>query len=195
VPLQAVQQADGWRLGKNTWTAEPADHESDALNCIDWFDAFAFCVWDGGRLPTEAEWEYAAAGGDENRRYPWGSVFRDGLANVGGIDGYVMGVGRAGDGQSRGRFGHYDLLGNVWEWTRDVLTYYPAQDAGLIVDPVEPIYDDGYAVIRGFSFFRDPPELFSVRYRSWWPPRTPNNNIGFRCAREGPSDSRDAAMD
>ena len=51
-----------------------APHETLPLNCVDWYEAYAFCIWDGGFLPSEAEWEYAAAGGDELREYPWGST-------------------------------------------------------------------------------------------------------------------------
>ena len=58
----------------DTWTDTPGGNETLAMNCLTWFDAFAFCAWDGGRLPTEAEWNYAAAGGSEQRVYPWGAT-------------------------------------------------------------------------------------------------------------------------
>jgi sulfatase modifying factor 1 len=57
----------------NTASAAAFDPESMPLNCITWFEANAFCMWDGGRLPTELEWEYAGAGGDLDRTYPWGN--------------------------------------------------------------------------------------------------------------------------
>jgi formylglycine-generating enzyme required for sulfatase activity len=51
-------------------------------NCVDWREARAFCAWDGGWLPIEAEWEFAAAGGDENRLYPWGAAEPDVYSNA-----------------------------------------------------------------------------------------------------------------
>ncbi|CAN98952.1 putative secreted protein [Sorangium cellulosum So ce56] len=59
--------------GWPTWTDAPAANEDKPIVCATWLELFAFCAWDGGRLPTQAEMNYAAAGGDEQRLYPWGS--------------------------------------------------------------------------------------------------------------------------
>ena len=107
-----------------TWTDTPGSNENKAVNCVDWYTAFAFCAWDGGRMATEAEWIYAASGGSEQRYYPWSSP-----AN---LDDHRRQLRRLlrrhllqhaecrvevpkGDGQ----WGHSDLGGNVWEWTLD----------------------------------------------------------------------------
>ncbi len=94
------------------------------INCIKWPVAFAFCVWNDGRLPTEAEWEFAAAGGTENRNYPWGNAEpTPELANY-NHDGpfpapslTVTHVGTHPKGM--GRWGHQDLAGSVAEWLLD----------------------------------------------------------------------------
>jgi formylglycine-generating enzyme len=112
-----------------TWTDAPGDGETKAISCVNWHEAFAFCIWDGGRLPTEAEWEYAAAGGDENRLYPWGNATLDCTrANASpptvytprtycspGPEGSVLPVGSMPLGNAR--WGHSDMSGNLWEWT------------------------------------------------------------------------------
>ncbi|HEY5961751.1 MAG TPA: SUMF1/EgtB/PvdO family nonheme iron enzyme, partial [Polyangiaceae bacterium] len=79
LPANAEAFADSQHLGycgtKSTWTATVGTtSENYPINCVTWYEAFAFCIWDGARLATEAEWQYVAGGGSENRRYPWGST-------------------------------------------------------------------------------------------------------------------------
>ena len=191
----AASAADRLRCsakGEHTWTAEPEGQESNPINCVSFQEAFAFCLWDGGRLPTEAEWEYAAVGGNEGRLYPWGNQFQVALVNVESL-GYVIDVGRAGNGESRGRWGQYDLVGNVWEWTRDEFKPYQVSAGEVQVDPVVPLGIAGWAVHRGFSYF-DSASYVSARYRNNWVSDSRVSTIGFRCAREPRVDGLDAGV-
>jgi sulfatase modifying factor 1 len=112
-----------------TDTAGSATAESLPINCLNWFEAEAFCIWDGGRLPTEAEWNYAAAGGTQQRVYPWGSAAPDcshaNFYGAGGKDYCVApgtgAVNRVGSESPKGDglYGQGDLAGNVAEWVQD----------------------------------------------------------------------------
>ncbi len=106
-----------------TWTDEPAGNEAAPINCASWYLAFAFCAWDEGRLPTEAEWNYAAVGGNEQRAYPWGDEAPSQELAVYGCDTTmtvcpIPSVGSkspAGDG----KWGQADLAGSLFEWVLD----------------------------------------------------------------------------
>jgi formylglycine-generating enzyme len=105
-------------------TPPDAGYDSNVLNNVSWYVAFAFCAWDGGRLPTEAEWNYAAAGGSEQRIYPWSNPPRSTAVSYdqaiclrSTINYNPSPVGLCPKGI--GRFGHLDLGGNIVEWMLD----------------------------------------------------------------------------
>ncbi|MFO0760999.1 MAG: SUMF1/EgtB/PvdO family nonheme iron enzyme [Byssovorax sp.] len=121
-PVQSEQAMTGWKR-YDTWTG---GEERRPKNFLSWYTAAAFCHAEGGRLPTDAEWKYVAAGGDENRPYPWGSeppspemaVFNctgNGDQSCSLDD--ILPVGSRPRGA--GRWGHQDLAGSMFEWTLD----------------------------------------------------------------------------
>jgi formylglycine-generating enzyme required for sulfatase activity len=114
-----------------TWTTSVGPNENLPLNCLTWPEAYAFCIWDGGFLPSLAEWKYATAGGSDQRVYPWGSQ-DPGTASQYAIYDCLFPTGKSQDcggafnfapvGHTTlgaGRWGQFDLVGSVGEWSLD----------------------------------------------------------------------------
>jgi formylglycine-generating enzyme required for sulfatase activity len=146
---------------------------------ISWFEAAAFCAFIGGRLPTEAEWEYAARGGSADTIYPWGNEYSQNLANgagVGGRDRWKQ-TAPVGSFPPNG-FRLYDMVGNVFEWTASVDREYPYRGE----QPGDSESREA-RVIRGGSWASNRQDL-RVSGRGNDPPVARNDVIGFRCARD-----------
>jgi sulfatase modifying factor 1 len=174
-----------------TWTALPEGNENLPITCLNWYEAYAFCIWDGAFLPSEAEWEYASAGGIEEREYPWGSA-APGTANqyaiydsfyVGSPDGergVIAPVGTATLGA--GRWGQLDLVGNVAVWNLD-WHFSPSY--------FDPCVDCAYLtarahagrVARGGAFFEDASHLVTSNRQDGIAPAVRSKSLGVRCAR------------
>ena len=166
-----------------TWTDAPGDDENLPIACINWYEAFAFCAWDGGRLATEAEWNYAAAGGNEQRTYPWSNP-----PSATTIDGTyavynkasIAAVGsrsKAGDG----KWEQADMAGGVREWTLDwfVSSYpTPCDDCAAVIQGAATS-----RVNRGGSFVTDGLPLLT-RFRLSDDPAGTSYDVGARCARK-----------
>ncbi|HVU49652.1 MAG TPA: SUMF1/EgtB/PvdO family nonheme iron enzyme [Polyangia bacterium] len=186
----------GWSAAWNddTLALDPGDNDNTvpemSINGITWAQAYAFCIWDGGFLPSEAEWNYAASGGEEQRVYPWSSPPQDTTvdcahaAYTGMLDPdacvastafFVGAKSPAGDG----RWGQADLAGLRAEWTLDWLADYldPCVDCATLRRPAGAVVS---RAVRGYSHVgaAAPPHLLtSVRgddSYGW---------NGFRCAR------------
>jgi formylglycine-generating enzyme required for sulfatase activity len=170
-----------------SWTPSPGGSEKRPLSCVRWPLAYAFCIWDGGFLPSEAEWNYAAAGGSEQRVYPWSSpptattidctyanFFNAGMPCAATSSNDVGSESPKGDG----RWGHADLAGNLWEATLDGFASYPLpcnDCATLVAAPNR--------VARGGGFLDSSGGITSSRLAIDPGFAAFDPDVGFRCAR------------
>lgn len=184
----------------NAYDDLPGKNDTLPMNCVTWFEAMAFCIWDGGRLPTETEWNYAAAGGSEQRVAPWapgdttpidptrasfGCQSGDSIADPGAplctFKEYTP-VGTKPTG--RGRWGHADLAGNIWE---RVLDYFvdpfritPCNDCADLTPVPEGRGIRGGAINWAPAFLRSN-DRTAVNSETL---ETRTNTVGIRCARQ-----------
>jgi len=210
VPVGAYKRfsaATGWAfpLEEPTFFDQPINPgwENDRLPIVNvtWDDAVAYCQWTGGRLPTEAEWEYAARAGTTGPRYgdldaiAW-YADNAGKSRLDSVDiwendrpNYVRRLAQNRNGPHEvgqkipNAFGLYDTLGNVWEWVADWYdaSYYahsPEQD------PRGPSSGE-YRVLRGGSWSGYPSSVRAA-YRGRRVLATRHSLMGLRCVREGP---------
>jgi formylglycine-generating enzyme required for sulfatase activity len=160
---------------------------------VSWNDAQAYCDWTGLRLPSEAEWECAARGGLEGRRFAWGDDLRDASGTprcnvwrgdfpATPADGWTPGPIAARNGEANG-LGLFNCCGNVWEWCAD--WYSPAYHRETAADDPRFERPTGHRSMRGGSFLCD--DSYCNRYRVAGrhgnTPDSAASNIGFRVAR------------
>jgi sulfatase modifying factor 1 len=178
-------------------TFDPGDPQDLPIRCVTWYIAFAFCIWDGARLPTEAEWAFAASNGSEQRSYPWPDVklglpiSQDLACYTDDEDRLVGPIAVGSRPHGAGAFGQEDLAGNVSEWAADF--FWRQIDSGachagapmnrsdtadcLELEPMPS------KVLRGGAFSNWEKDLTNSS-RSDGDPSVPMTTIGFRCVRD-----------
>jgi formylglycine-generating enzyme required for sulfatase activity len=177
-----------------TWKDASITDDNQPINCLTWYEAMAFCIWDGGYLPSEAEWNYAASGGSEQRPYPWAS---DGSTTVdcsyanytvdiahACVEAVTGATNRVGSESPKGdgRWGQADLAGNLFEWNLDWFTDTypgpPCSDCANLADATSRTS----RVYRGGAFAFTASAL-RVAVRTGDQPAERSYVVGVRCAR------------
>jgi formylglycine-generating enzyme required for sulfatase activity len=172
---------------RQTWTASAGSNENLPIDCETWYEAYAFCIWDGGFLPSEAEWNYAAAGGSDQRAYPWSPAYPPGSTSIScanaNYDFCVSTSGANAVGSESpagdGKWGQSDLAGNSWEWNLDwyASSYVtPCTDCANLTVASDRVFRGGsYYDIASY-------QLVSARIYSG-PSSDRDGSVGVRCAR------------
>ncbi|MFQ5410298.1 MAG: formylglycine-generating enzyme family protein, partial [Anaerolineales bacterium] len=176
--------------GVCTRSGSPAGGDDHPVVNISWDQAQAYCSWAGKRLPTEAEWEYAA-GGPDDRVWPWGNEFDAALSAASAPS--TQPVGSYPDGVSP--FGIFDMAGNVVEWVADV---YVA-DFFANSSPLNPLATGtaGQRVYRGGSYGNTDGSFYTTSRRYIQSRSFADTDVGFRCALDAPvgdPEARDVAV-
>jgi formylglycine-generating enzyme required for sulfatase activity len=183
---QELWSLDGWQWKCQNNMEGPErfvkDYEQETMSPIvgvSWYEAQAYAHWAGKSLPTEAQWEYAAAGKEKNI-YPWGEknpCLK--LANFGDNAQATVPVDSLPEGASS--FGCHQMAGNVWEWCYDwyMEDYYHQSTA---INPIGPSQGDE-KVCRGGSWTYSDVEVLRTYYRFYGSPSLRDRGYGFRCAR------------
>jgi formylglycine-generating enzyme required for sulfatase activity len=184
--------------GVSTWTPSPGTQENLPINCVNWYEAYAFCIWDGGFLPSAMEGEYAAAGGSQQRVYPWGStepgvanqyaIYGDSPINVcyypGGDAGTCTGLANIAPVGTptlgAGLWGQLDLVGNVGQWNLDSLVNYYAIPCA---DCIQSTIGNSAGIRSADALYYGTLVLHSFFLGANDDATTLSSAVGFRCAR------------
>src|SRR6516225_9152655 len=198
-----------WTRGADWRHPEGPDSSIDGMDDhpvvhVSWFDAVAYARWAGKRLPTEAEWEFAARGGLEGKKYVWGDEpFDEDHPQCNNFQGHFPDHNTARDGYARtspvrafppNGYGLYDMAGNVWQWTADWYlpdTYQRTGGQGVLINPTGPEHSfdprlrPPERVHRGGSFLCCVGFCFNYRpsARMGCTPDTGMSHISFRCVK------------
>lgn len=199
--LPSPDDTPWWKGIGGAYWKQPEGPKSSISNRMDhpvvhvsWNDAKAFCKWSGKRLPTEAEWEFAARGGLEQKKFPWGDELmpegnhRCNIWQGDFPDHNTRDDGYAGtapvDSFKPNNYGLYNISGNVWEWTQDWFsTSYPL--LRISDNPQGPGKGEA-KVIRGGSYLchKSYCNRYRVAARSGNTPDSSTGNMGFRCVKD-----------